>query len=174
MLQDSDNILLQRAKDLAAPLAAGNREEETISVLAVRLAHEEYAILSSFVREVHPLRHFSPVPCTPKFILGVVNLRSEVVSLTDLRYFFELPWNGLTNLNKVIIVQDGTMRLGLVVDECHGFKDIPASAFHKRLPTFTDRRVDYISSVGPGPLLLLDMETILADPRLQVRDELVS
>src|SRR4029453_9458434 len=51
---------------------------------AFRHGEEIYAVPSSAVREVYPLKGLSPLPCTPPFVLGVINARGHILPVIDL------------------------------------------------------------------------------------------
>jgi purine-binding chemotaxis protein CheW len=82
-------ILRARALGLAAEATAAPGESS--EVLEFVLAQERYAIETAWVREVVPLRDLTPLPGLPAFVLGIIHLRGQIVSLLDLRKFFELP-----------------------------------------------------------------------------------
>src|SRR5687768_807799 len=81
-------ILKKRAKQLAAE-PSQEKDGDSLEVIEFLLAHERYGMSSSHVREVFPLKDYTPVPGTPAFIIGVINVRSRVVSVTDIRRFFD-------------------------------------------------------------------------------------
>src|SRR5690349_2115527 len=97
-------ILAARAAALSAPRVVEEDSRAGHDVLEFTLAYERYGVESRCVREVHPLRDLTPVPCTRRFVLGIVNIRGRIVSVVDLRRFFDLPQRGLTDLNQVIIL----------------------------------------------------------------------
>lgn len=87
---DSEQALLkQRAAQYAAPQKRISNEEiaDALTVLAFDLGSERYAIEVSFVRAVRPLSKITPVPGVPDFYRGVMNLRGQIITLIDLRYF---------------------------------------------------------------------------------------
>ena len=43
-----------------------------------------------FVREVYPLKDYTPLPCTPPFVLGLVNVRGQIISVIDIKKFFDI------------------------------------------------------------------------------------
>lgn len=167
---DPGEVLSQRARALArrpAPEAAGER----IEVLEFALSGERYAVPAGLVAEVFPLRDFTPLFCTPPFVLGVTNLRGKMVSIIDLRRFFELPLPGLSDLNRVILVGDGTMEFGILADAILGMRSLPSDELQPPLATFTGIREEFLAAVTVERLALLDLARILADPRIVVRDE---
>jgi len=100
-------ILRARAKVLARELKTDGSEQARLEALEFVVAYEKYAIESSYVREVYPLKELTPLPGTPAFVLGVINVRGQIVSVIDPKRFFDLPEKGLTDLNKVILISDG-------------------------------------------------------------------
>jgi purine-binding chemotaxis protein CheW len=65
--------------------------DEYIEVVEFLLAHEKYGIESKCVREVYPLKELTPVPCTPSFVRSIINVRGKILSVIDIKKFFELP-----------------------------------------------------------------------------------
>lgn len=164
-------VLKARAKALACEPAAERRDEGDMEIIEFQLAYETYAVESSYVREVYPLKEFTPLPGTPPFVLGIINVRGRIVSVIDLKKFVDLPDKGLTDLNKVIIVSDGSMEFGLLTDAVCEVSRIPRSEIQAALPTLTGIRQDYLKGVTGHRLVILDIGKILADPKIVVRDE---
>ncbi|MEW6209394.1 MAG: chemotaxis protein CheW [Acidobacteriota bacterium] len=164
-------VLKQRAIEMAEEPTPGDEDEERLEVIEFALAYENYAVESRFVREVYPLRHFTPLPAAPPFVLGLINVRSQVLSVLDIRKFFDLPEKGLTDLNKVIIARRGDMEVGLLVDSIAGAKSVRASELQAALPILTGVRAEFLKGVTADRLTILDLEKILSDRRIIVREE---
>ena len=94
-------------------------------MLEFSLAYERYALETAFVREVYPLKEFTPLPCTPPFVLGIISVRGQILAVIDLKRFFNLPEKGLSDLNKVIILRRGGLEVGLLADAVSGVQAIP-------------------------------------------------
>ena len=123
--EEKKEILHARARALAREPKKKEEIEKSIEVVEFLLAYERYGIESRFVREVYPLRELTPLPCTPAFVLGIINVRGQILSVIDIKKFFDLPEKGLTDLNKVIIVHGGGLDLGILADLIlHGKTDI--------------------------------------------------
>ena len=164
-------ILRERALALAAEPGETQTLADSIEVVEFLLAHERYAVESSYVREVYPLENLTPLPCTPGFVLGIVNLRGEILSVIDLKKFFELPEKGLTDLNKVIVLQSGNMLFGILADVIAGVRRIPVSDIQPSLPTLTGVREEYLKGVTPGRTVILDAEKLLTDESIIVQEQ---
>ena len=102
---NATQILRARAQVLAriperAPVAGASLE-----VLEFRLAKERYALENRWVQEVCPLKELTPLPCTPPFVLGIVNVRGRILPVLDLKKLFDLPEQGLTDLHRIVLVR---------------------------------------------------------------------
>jgi len=168
--EERRSILRRRALDLSRAEAAAG-EEESIDVVEFRLASELYAVEYHFVREVYPLRYFAPLPGTPAFVLGIMNLRGQVLSIVDLRVFFGLPAKGLGELNKVIVLRDERMEFGILADEVLGVRALPRLGLQSSLPTLTDDKAGYLLGIADGGTAVIDAGRLLGDERIVVRDE---
>ena len=170
-----DNVK-QRLKARARALARNGEKEksvgESIEVVEFLLAYERYGIESSYIREIHPLRELTAVPCTPPFVLGIINVRGEIVSVIDMKKFFDLPERGLTDMNKVIIVHDDRMEFGILADAILGVRSILREEIQPSPPTLTGIRAEYLQGVTKEPLVVLDAAKMLSAKNLVVHDEM--
>ena len=94
-------LLQQRARALAKPAdqpvhGADALGADALEVLEFALAQERYAVETRHVREVLALRQLTPLPCTPSFVLGIVNVRGHMVPVLDLKEFLGLPQGGIS------------------------------------------------------------------------------
>jgi purine-binding chemotaxis protein CheW len=167
-------ILRARARALALEPADRAAAGESIKILEFRLACESYGIETPFIREVYPLKALTPLPGTPPFVLGIVNIRGQTCSLIDLKKFFELPEKGLSDLNKVIIVQQDEIEFGILADEIIGLRTILAEKIQPSLPTLTGIRQTYLKGVVDGQLIVLDAAKLLSDRTLIVNEQAAS
>jgi purine-binding chemotaxis protein CheW len=140
-------------------------------VLEFRLAQERYALETKYVREVHPLKELTPLPCTPKFVVGIVNVRGHIVPVLDLKTFLQLPSKGLTDLHQVILVSSEDVEVGVLADVIVGVRSIPEDTLQSSLPTLAGVRGEYLRGVNEERLVVLNLERILADPGIIVDEE---
>ena len=166
-------ILTARAKALAREPASKKAEEEYLQVVEFSLAYERYAIESARVSEVYPLKEFTPVPCTPPFVFGMVNVRGRILSVIDIKKFFGLPEKGLGDLNKIIIMRKDEMEFGILADSIVGTQSIPFSDIQPSLPTLTGIRAEYLKGVTKERLVILDAEKILSAEKIVVYEEVL-
>ncbi len=83
-------LLDERARKLALVPVPPPRPAEILEVVAFRLGEERYAIGTQTCREVGKFGEVTPIPGGPDFLVGVVNLRGEILAVLDLRSFLGL------------------------------------------------------------------------------------
>ena len=169
--EEKKKILEARARELAQEPGQERTGEETVEVVELLLAQEAYGIESSYVREVYPLKGLTPLPGTPPFVLGIINVRGQIVSVIDLRKFFELPEQEITESSKVIILRHEAMEFGILADAISGVRAIPLAEIQPPLPTLTGIRAEYLRGVTNERLVVLDAEKILTDRKIIVHEE---
>lgn len=164
-------ILRARARELAREPEREAATEEFLRVVEFLLAHERYAVESVYIREVYPLKELTPLPCTPPFILGIINVRGQILTVIDIKKFFDLPEKGLTDLNKVIILSADGMELGILADAIVGVRVLPLQEIQPPPPTLTGIRAEYLRGVTGERTVVLDVTRILDDEKIVVREE---
>jgi purine-binding chemotaxis protein CheW len=168
--EERRRILKARA-DLLARQPGKGQDRETIEVVEFMLANERYGIESSYVREVYPLRDYTPLPCTPSFVLGLLNLRAQIISVIDIKKFFDMPDKGISDLNKVIIVSDGKMIFGILADVILDVRGIAIEDIQSSIPTLTGIREQFLRGVTGERTVILDAAKLLADKYIVVYEE---
>lgn len=165
-------ILKARAQALAREPEEKAATGENLEVVEFLLAHERYGIESSYVQEVYLLKEVTPLPGTPPFVLGIINVHGQILSVIDIKKFFDLPEKGLTDLNKVIVIATEKLQLGILADVILGVQSIPLQHLQPSLPTLTGVRADYLRGVTMDRLVMLDVEKILSDKTIIVQQQL--
>ncbi len=164
-------ILRARAKELGRP-SDGKTAQESLEVVEFLLADEKYGVESSYVREIYPLKELTPVPCTPPFVLGIINMRGQILSVIDIKKFFDLPEKGLTDLNKVIIIHNESMEFGILADAVVDVRATPKEEIQPPLPTLTGIREEYLIGITRERVIILDAEKLLTDKKIIVHEEI--
>lgn len=159
-------LMDERARLLACVADEGPAAAEALETLTFALGRERYAVESKHVREVVRLVDFTPVPGAPEFLLGVMNLRGEVLAIVDLRTFFGVPKQGLTDLARVVVLGAAHAELGVLADAAHELRSLTAAELLEppTSPSGIDR--EYLLGVTKDALIVLDGVRLLADPRL--------
>ncbi|MBI5194002.1 MAG: purine-binding chemotaxis protein CheW [Nitrospirae bacterium] len=165
-------ILKKRAEALARESEEKTAEGEYIEVVEFVLAYERYAIQTSYVREIIVLNELIRIPCTPLFTAGIINLRGEIISVIDLKRFFDLPAKGISYLNKVIILHNEEMEFGILADSITGVRNLNMNEIEPKLPTLTGIREEYLKGITRDQVVFIDAEKLLTDKKMII-DETV-
>ncbi|WP_137973225.1 chemotaxis protein CheW [Pseudomonas sp. F(2018)] len=159
--------LLRRTREWARSVEE-TRPDSLIELLSFTLGEELYAIETGHVGAVLPLPHFTPLPGTPPFVLGIVNVRGHIVSVLDLRVFFELPIEGLSDKNYLVVLRNQEMEFGLLADRIRGIEQIPRDSLQAGLANLTGIRANYLLGVTAEQATVLDGTRLLGDPNLRI------
>ena len=165
----AEAVLRRRAEQLAQlPIAPDVGDE--VEVLACQMGDERYAVETRHLRAVQWIPSVTPVPCTPAFVLGIVSVRGEIVTLLDLSTMIGLrpspvAPSGDTPIPVLLLGLPG-MRAGLVVDEVLGVERLKLDAL-QAAPSGRD----FVRGIGPRDTVLLDLEALFASGRFNVIDE---
>jgi purine-binding chemotaxis protein CheW len=92
----------------------------------VRVAGEQYAFPVEHVVEVDELGEITPVPGAPSSVLGLFNLRGEIISAVDLASALGLA--GESHLGRLIVVVDAGRRVALAIDEVLDVAALPETS----------------------------------------------
>jgi purine-binding chemotaxis protein CheW len=141
-----------------------------LEVIVFRVAGQSYAIESRYAREVHLLKDLTPVPCTPAFFLGVINVRGRFCPVIELRRFLGLPASGLINASHALVLRDEHMEFALAVDAVAGIRSARANALEPWQDGATAGAADFLRGVAPDRTLVLDAGRILAHPGIAVHE----
>lgn len=167
--QESDEAALQkrlhqRAQQYAAPLQQEQiASDEDKTVLVFVLGEEHYGVDVMCVRSVRTIHKVTRVPGTPHFYRGVVNVRGQVITVMDLRLFFEIPIDeDLEPPSELVVVRSYGLEIGLLAHNVEGVITVPRD----RIEPVDNMR--YALGVTPDRLVLLDVVHMLEDDRLIV------
>ncbi len=143
--------------------------------LTFSLDREEYGIGILKVKEIIGMMRITPVPQTPEFVKGVINLRGKVIPVIDLRLRFGMESIAYNDRTCIIVVEintdSGRIHTGIVVDSVSEVLNIKSSDIEDT-PTFgTKLNTDYIlgmAKMGGGVKILLEIDKVLSTQDLNV------
>jgi purine-binding chemotaxis protein CheW len=156
-------ILKHRADLLKISVTKEELAGEQLEVLEFMLASEKYIIDSSFIIEVIPLKDLTPLPCTPEFILGIINVSGRILAVINIKKFLNLPEKGITNLNRVILLKYQDIELGILADEITRSTKIYPDKLQTPISKLKGIKNDYIEGVTKKRLILLNIKKFLTD-----------
>ncbi len=156
------------------------KEQDVQQYLTFMIAGEEYAISLLRVKEIIEYDTVTPVPKTPEWVRGVINLRGSVVPVIDLAVKFRLPASVAGRLTCIVITEvecggEATI-MGVMADSVRQVIDLkPENVEHP--PTFGTRvKVDYLNGMarsGKKFCLILNTEKVLSTDELLELSEAV-
>jgi purine-binding chemotaxis protein CheW len=161
-------ILDARARELAHVQTPARPPAAHLDLIIFGLARERYAIETRFVREVNRLVHFTPVPGTPAFVVGVTNFRGIVTAIIDIRSFFNLQVKGLTDLSRVILLGRDRVEFGILADEVQGQTDLATDEILAPPGAASVPGRAYLRGITKAALIVLDGAVLLDEPQLTV------
>lgn len=141
--------------------------------LTFSLDREEYGIGILKVKEIIGMMRITPVPQTPEYVKGVINLRGKVIPVIDLRLRFGMQSIDYNERTCIIVVEinttSGRIHTGIVVDSVSEVLNIRSSDIEDT-PTFgTKLNTDYIlgmAKMGGGVKILLEIDRVLSTQEL--------
>lgn len=91
-------------------------KNERLKFITFFLNGEYYAVDITMVYEIVIMPEITPVPNTPFYIMGVINLRGNIIQIVDMRLKLSMPFKKYDEKTCVIIVKTGGVTVGIVVD----------------------------------------------------------
>lgn len=96
--------------------SANSSEDPVLQWVTFRLEDETYGINVMQVQEVLRYSEIAPVPGAPSYVLGIINLRGNVVTVIDTRQRFGLPSAEVTDNTRIVIIEADKQVVGILVD----------------------------------------------------------
>lgn len=109
-----NQVLKKQKKQIEEPNATNS--EDVVQLVGFVVGEEEYAIPILNIQEIIKPIEFTRVPSVPDYVLGVFNLRGNVIPLIDLRKRFSLSAGKQTTSTRYIVMKDGENIAGFVID----------------------------------------------------------
>jgi len=145
-----------------------NKTDVTLQWGTFRLSDEIYGINVMQIREVLRYTEITPVPGAPYFVLGIINLRGNVVTVIDTRKRFGLPPGGVNNQTRIMIVEVQGQVLGLMVDSVAEVIYLKQSEVEMTPNVSNDETSKFIQGVcnkNDELLILVDLEKMIEMPQ---------
>ncbi len=168
------------AVTLESDVSQQNRPGQTggsAQLVSFRLAREEYGIEITKVQEIILLGEITRVPQTPDFIKGLINLRSTVIPVVDLRLRFGLAAEEPTDETRIMVVNVGGKTLGVIVDAVSEVLRVSQEQIVPPPPTVSGVGHEYLTGLvklDNRLLILLNIDKILNDDETAAVDAVMS
>jgi purine-binding chemotaxis protein CheW len=152
-------ILRRRAVD-AARVPVAELPADVRPALLFELGDERYALFASRVLEVTALRDLMPLPGAPPPWFGVTQWRGDVLTILDLRSTLGVAIRGLTDLRRVIVVDAGRRRFGILADHTRDVIEVDVG----RLRPYGSERgtaAGLVAGITDDAVLLIDADALV-------------
>lgn len=161
-----DEILERRAESLALE-SIDEEVSDRVSMLLFRIGDEWYSVRVSDVREIFQEYDVTIVPCTPGYILGVTNVRGEILSVTDPALLMGLgKVSGVVGVQPpAVVVKNTSIATALVVDEIGDIVEVPNEAIEPPVSIIDRTQAEFVAGsvyVNQTMIGLLDVDRVLA------------
>ena len=142
--------------------------------ISFSLNEEIFCINLKFVREITKLKNvnLTKVPCVPDFIIGIINLRGDFITIIDIKKFLSIPKTDITEKTKIIVIRTENIQIGILVDDIFGIENIPNEKLSHNVSTkyeknnFTAAEIMLNNKV----MCVFDLKKFLEDERLFIED----
>ncbi len=139
------------------------------------LSNEEYGIEILKVREIIGIMEITPVPQTPDYMKGVINLRGSVIPIVDLRLKFAMPEVERTKETCIIVAEVGATQVGVIVDSVSEVTDIKGEDIEEAPNFGQEIDTNFIMGLGKTKkkiVILLDIEKVLTTDELKMVEQI--
>lgn len=158
-----------------------NVEEESNSIELLEFvlnsdsSSERYAIEILYLNEVHSVKCVTMLPCTPSFIIGIVNFRGKIISVVDIRNFLGFTSKKINadTVKKVIVTKINEIEVGIAADGILGCNKILLSETQKNILTISNTKADYFRGITKDRSIILDIKNIMMDEKIIVNEKII-
>lgn len=144
----------------------GDANDEVLQWVTYRLGEETYGINVMQVQEVLRYTEIAPVPGAPVYVLGIINLRGNVVTVIDTRARFGLEPAETSDNTRIVIIESDEQVVGILVDSVAEVVYLRTSEIDSAPNVGTEESAKFIQGVSnrDGELLILvDLNKLLSD-----------
>lgn len=141
----------------------------TMQLVSFQLGQEEYGVEITKVQEIILMGEITRVPQTPPYIKGLINLRSTVIPIVDLRLRFGLPEQPTTDETRIMVVNVRGKTVGIVVDAVNEVLRISREQIAPPPPAVSGPGREYLTGLvrlNKGLLILLDIDKLLDEEQV--------
>jgi len=143
-----------------------NQNDPLMQWVTFYLGDEKYGINVMQVQEVLRYSEIAPVPGAPNYVLGIINLRGNVVTVIDTRNRFGLPSKETDDASRVVIIETENHIIGILVDSVAEVVELKASEIETAPNVGNEDSSKYIQGVTSREnelLILVDLNKLLSE-----------
>jgi purine-binding chemotaxis protein CheW len=141
-------------------------KDPMIQLVTFKLEEEAYGVNVMQVQEVLRVSEIAPVPGAPHYVLGIINLRGNVVTVIDTRNRFGLMPAELTDNSRIVIIEGAGQVVGILVDSVAEVVELRESEIDSAPNVGNDETARYIQGVhtrNGSLLIVVEINKLLND-----------
>lgn len=150
-------------------------EDPILQWVTFRLEGETYGINVMQVQEVLRYSEIAPVPGAPSYVLGIINLRGNVVTVIDTRHRFNLPAGEITDNTRIVIIETERHVIGILVDSVAEVVYLRQSEIETAPNVGNEESAKFIQGVchkNDELLILIDLNKLLSSEEWSELDDI--
>lgn len=137
--------------------------------LTFQLMNEQYGVPIETVREINRVGEITPVPKTPEFMKGVMNLRGKIIPVVDLRVKFGMDSQDYTRDTCIIVIDSDIGQVGMIVDSVKEVADLTQNQIEPPPIMGNERSMAFVKGMGKlenRVIILVDVVAALSHEHL--------
>ncbi|AFU97715.1 chemotaxis protein CheW [Simiduia agarivorans] len=141
-------------------------DDPILQWVTFKLAGETYGINVMQVQEVLRYSEIAPVPGAPSYVLGIINLRGNVVTVIDTRHRFGLESGEINDNTRIVIIEADSHVVGILVDSVAEVVYLRQSEIETAPNVGNDESAKFIQGVchkNNELLILIELNKLLSD-----------
>ncbi|HIP53246.1 MAG TPA: chemotaxis protein CheW [Chromatiales bacterium] len=160
---------------MSSATAENLANDPVLQLVTFRLGDENYGINVMHVQEVLRVTEIAPVPGAPSYVLGIINLRGNVVTVLDTRGRFGLQPHEVDDASRIIVIESDDQVVGILVDSVAEVVELRLSEIDTAPTVGNDENSRYIQGVATREndlLIVVDLNRLLSEEELESLDHL--
>ena len=137
-----------------------------IAIIKFALMSQVYAFETKYISEVHLIKKITPIPGTPPFVTGVINIRGRIISTINLKILLQMGERGLTEQNRLIVLSMNSMYFGIICDTVLGIFQEDHVLMKSPPSNLPQNYLKYIAGILPDNTILLDAQKLLTSSEI--------
>jgi purine-binding chemotaxis protein CheW len=140
------------------------QSEEVIQFLSFSVSGETFGIDLIHVHEILRPAFITRIPNVEEFVLGVINLRGEIIPIVDLKKKFDQGYTEVNKMTRIVVLEYNSKRFGLIVEEVKQVIKIiknSISAINNQLSLAFNHMIDYVGRSGENIVLIVELKKLV-------------
>ena len=143
--------------------------------LTYQLMAEQYGVPIETVREINRVGEITPVPRTPEFVKGVMNLRGKIIPVVNLRVKFGMPPQEYTRDTCIIVIDTEIGQVGMIVDSVKEVVDLNEAQIEPSPLLGNEKTMNFVKGMGKidnRVIILVDCVSAFSPDQMSILSDL--